>query len=126
MAYKLSMRIVFIVTFFMGISDTTLSQDFYKDYRNYLKNVWHNDITAKRKGLIDTAMKRLRLTIGRNEQERKKSFFTTDAIFMIGFKAAETGLNYLEQKNELLLSLLVANNSLENYKSKTGYKKQCF
>ena len=75
----------------MGVSDTTLSQDFYKDYRNYLKNVKHNDVAPKRKGVIDTAMKRLRLTIGRNEKERKKSFFTTDTIFMVGFQAAETG-----------------------------------
>ncbi|HVS91539.1 MAG TPA: hypothetical protein VHE59_05875 [Mucilaginibacter sp.] len=84
-----SKQIIILAFLCIGLSNLSRAQDFYKDYRKYL--IGNGKATKKRVSLIDTSIKRLRLTINHFKHDKKKSFFLTDTIFMVNFQGVETG-----------------------------------
>jgi len=84
-------RLILIFAFFVGVKNIVIAQSFYKDYRTYLLNIGHH--SAKQKKLIDTSVKRMRLTIDSFQKATKLSFFTVDTIFVVNFIAAETSFS---------------------------------
>jgi len=73
----------------IGIGQLSYSQNFFKDYRNKLLKYPETNQTQITS--LDLSIKRLKLMTGQFKKKNRYSFFSTDTVYLINFKAAETG-----------------------------------